>query len=211
MEAWTVAAITPFLVLSSCISFPVSLPPFSSSYFLRSFVTPLVPPHFPSFPIFSSSLLPPHLPVLSHLAVFSHLSCSFQPFFSQQSPVGLQSPRPLLIKLREIGCPRPNNPRGRQAGCLLPLSPSSTPLHYSQLYFAFFHLVFPSVPPLFLLSIHPFLSVMCLSLFSLSFAPKCCVFPSVSSFSAPSSTHPKWTSDLCLLLVSLLYLHSCPF
>lgn len=114
-----------------------SPPPPSSSYLTQSFVTPSVPPHFPSFPISSSSLLPPlSTPSRSrsHLAVppiFPAPSSLLPP--RQQAPAVLQSPQLLLIKLREIGCPRPNNPRERQAGRLLPpLLPSSTPLHQSQ-------------------------------------------------------------------------------
>lgn len=77
-----------------------------------SALIPIFPPFFQSFahlaapspPLHSTpshSFLPRSLPPLPPSFFFS---------FSQQSPAVLQSPLLLLIKLREIGCPRPNNP-----------------------------------------------------------------------------------------------------
>lgn len=114
-----------------------------SPHLPQSFVPPSVPPHFPSFPISSSSFLLPAFSSpsrsLSHLAVppIFPAPSSPPPPTPQQAPAVLQSPRLLLIKLREIGCPRPNNPRERQAGRLLPLS-SPPPRPYSRASFIFF-------------------------------------------------------------------------
>lgn len=119
-------------VSSSSSSSLASLPPpspssqFSPSYLIQSSVFPLClqpfssslcpHPHFPSFfPIFRSSCGSVPSPPLH---TFPFIPTSFSPplppsfffSFSQQSPAVLQSPLLLLIKLREIGCPRPNNP-----------------------------------------------------------------------------------------------------
>lgn len=127
-----------FFSTSSCFPslFPQALWPSSSDFsFLFSFPTgtlsnPLSslifllhphpwPPH--PFLIFSSSPLASPLlhtfPI--HFYLFPPSPPFFLPsFFSQQSPAVLQSPLLLLIKPREIGCPRPNNPWGCRAGCL---------------------------------------------------------------------------------------------
>lgn len=88
----------------SSLSFPIFCPLFFHllvslhlcshfSCFLSNLLLILLPPP-----------LPPPLPIDSHLVPLP------PSFFSQQSPAVLQSPLLLLIKLREIGCPRPNNP-----------------------------------------------------------------------------------------------------
>lgn len=90
----------------SCCSSPSVLksifPFFQSLTHPPALVSPIrLPPSSVSGP-------PPFIPI-SHRP---HLHPTFF-FFFQQSPAVLQSPLLLLIKLREIGCPRPNNPRGR--------------------------------------------------------------------------------------------------
>lgn len=143
----SLSASSLFFLSSPIFCHPLGSTPFS----LLSNLLLILPP---------SSTPPRSLPSGHFLPSFLLL-----PAFFPSSPLrGLQSPQPLLIKLREIGCPRPNNPRGRQAGRLLPLF--SPPPHFYitaisiWLYSTSSFLLFPSP---FLHSAHPFLPFLSLT------------------------------------------------
>lgn len=168
---------SPSLRLSPCQPPPV-LPLISNL---------LSPPWFrPIFPPFQSSPHPSSTPPRSLPSGRFLPSFLLLPAFFPSSPLrGLQSPQPLLIKLREIGCPRPNNPRGRQAGHLLPLSSPPPHLYITASSILLYSTCCSS-------SIPPFNSSLSSSPLTHWLAPPCCVLPLPPPLH--THTHTIWIS-----------------